>query len=252
MVHISAPNRFAELDACRGLAIGMMVIFHLMFDLSFFSLFPVEVQQGPWRIFGYCTAILFVSIAGMAVAIRGQRTDPPPCQGSWGSYYPFLVRGCFIIGTGFLVTAGTFLFLQGTGYVLFGILHLIGLSTLLGPLLFRLKELAIIPGFLILAMGSWTLPSGPLWLAFIGVHPAGFVSVDYTPLIPWFGVFLIGMGSGFFIFPEGKRRWRIPDTILSKLTLLALLGRHSLAIYLVHQPILIAFLSLISGRLLGL
>lgn len=241
-------RRYPELDACRGIAIGMMVLFHLLFDLSFFSLYPIDLQHGLWRIFGYSTAVLFVLIAGMAVAIRAGRTPSSP---GLNQYFPYFSRGLFLVSFGCLITGATYIFLKGEGYVLFGILHLIGVATLLAPLFFRLKHLSIIPGILILIMSGFTLPEGPLWLCFLGIHPAGFYSVDYTPLIPWFGVFLIGLGAGFFLYPNGLRRWTLSEQYACRLSFPAFLGRHSLGIYLIHQPILIGLLSLISGRILG-
>ena len=189
---LSGFHRFDELDACRGVAIIMMVIFHLVFDLSFFSFYPIPVHEGFGRIFGYATASLFVLIAGVAISVRMGRT--PDSKTFPARIVPFLKRGLYLYGAGLLVTLGTFIILQGEGFVVFGILHLIAIATILSPFFFWLKEYMILPGFLILLLGYMVpLPSGPMWMVWFGIHPPGFFSVDYTPLIPWFGVFLIGM-----------------------------------------------------------
>jgi len=244
-------RRFLELDACRGIAIIMMVLFHLVFDLSFFSLFPVDVQHGFWRYFGYATAIFFVSIAGVAVMIRGSRVSSE--SSGIALFLLFFKRGFFLIGIGIGITLATYVFLQGQGYVVFGILHLIGVSTILAPFFFRFRQWVVVPGSLLILL-EWLipLPNGPFWLIWIGVTPPGFYSVDYTPLIPWFGIFLIGMGIGSWVYPEGKRLFQVSDRVLSLLKYPALLGRHSLLIYLVHQPIIIAILAIFSGKIPGL
>jgi uncharacterized membrane protein len=243
-------RRFAELDGCRGIAIFMMVLFHLVFDLSFFSLYPVDVQHGFWRYFGYTTASLFVLIAGIAIMIRGCRI--PPGTPFLRKYIPFLKRGIFLILIGTGITLATYIFLQGEGYVVFGILHLIGLATILAPFFFRLKQFVLIPGgLLILAGWCIPLPHGPLWLVFAGIHPPGFFSVDYTPLIPWLGVFFAGMAAGSWLYPGGTRSFHIPDQVNSLIRIPAVPGRHSLGIYLIHQPILLAILFMVSGKIPG-
>jgi uncharacterized membrane protein len=251
MTKTPVRTRYVELDAARGIAISMMVIFHLVFDLSFFSLCPVETSHGFWRIFGYTTAVLFVSIAGVAVTLRAERAVSSVAKPS--QFLPFFRRGVFLIGVGFLVTLGTFVFLHGEGYVLFGILQLIGTSTILAPLFFRFGRKAAIPGVIIILIG-WliTLPTGPIWLLWAGIHPVDYISVDYTPLIPWFGVFLIGMAAGSWLYPLGMRTFRVPVWVDRMLYIPSLPGKHSLIIYLVHQPILLLILSVVYGKIPGL
>jgi len=235
-------TRYIELDAARGIAICMMVIFHLVL---------VDTSHGFWRLFGYTTAAMFVFIAGVAVMIRAERT---PLAVTWVTRaLPFFKRGLYLIGVGFLVTVGTYLFLHGEGYVLFGILQLIGTSTILAPLFFRLGKKAVFPGILIILAG-WiiTIPNGPLWLLWAGVHPIDYISVDYTPLIPWFGVFLIGMAMGTWCYPNGMSSFRLPGWVEQILRIPSILGKHSLGIYLVHQPVLLLILSVIVGKIPGM
>lgn len=249
---VSGLHRYPELDACRGIAIVMMVIFHLVFDLSFFSLFSVDVQEGFWRMFGYATASFFVLIAGVAVSLRLGRF--PSDYSFISTFIPVFKRGLYLFGAGLLVTLGTFLVLQGSGYVIFGILHLIAAGTILSPFFFRMKQYVLIPGILILLVG-WLvpLPVGSMWLAWAGIHPSGFYSVDYTPLIPWLGVFLIGMAVGVTLYPGGVRSYQVlPWFDDRRLSILAVPGRHSLLIYLIHQPVLVLLLTLIFGKLPGL
>jgi len=252
MTNISpVRTRYVELDAVRGIAICMMVIFHLIFDLSFFSIYQIETSHGFWRLFGYMTAALFVLIAGVAVALREGRTTP--FEEGLARAIPFFKRGLFLIGVGLLVTVGTYIFLHGEGYVLFGILQLIGTSTILAPLFFRFGRKTVIPGIIILLAG-WmiTLPSGPVWLLWAGIHPVDYISVDYTPIIPWFGVFLIGMAMGAWLYPHGLRSFRLPIWIEQILHIPSIPGRHSLIIYLVHQPVLLLILSGLYGKIPGI
>jgi uncharacterized membrane protein len=81
-----------------------------------------------------------------------------------------------------------------------------------------------------------------MWLGFV---PQQLYSVDYYPLLPWFGVVLIGVCAGNTLYPNHRRRFALPDlSRVIPLRALAFMGRHSLLIYLVHQPLIILLLSL--------
>jgi uncharacterized membrane protein len=81
------------------------------------------------------------------------------------------------------------------------------------------------------------------WLVWAGLKPHYFYSVDYAPIFPWFGVILFGMFLGNVLYPNGKRRLKISDlSDPSIVKFFSFLGRNSLLIYLIHQPILMFFL----------
>ncbi len=238
-------SRYREIDLIRGIAILMMVLFHTLFDISFFGMYPVEVSQGFWRYFAFATASLFLLVVGISLTISRSRISP--LASPFQVFLKFLKRGVVIVLLGLLITLCTWLYLH-EGFIVFGILHLIGVSVILSPLFFRFKKRNIVFGVLCILTG-YILSSihGPLWLLPFGIHPAGFWSVDYEPLFPWFGVVLIGMGLGACLYPDGVRRFtpvRIPEIITRPL---AFLGRHSLLIYLVHQPVIIILLAALTG-----
>ena len=238
-------SRFIEIDAARGIAILMMVLFHTLFDISFFSIAPINVLTGFWRYFAYATATLFLLIVGVSLVVSHDRAAAK-LSGS-ALVKKFLLRGAGIFSLGLLVTAATWLYL-GEGFIIFGILHLIGVSVMLSPLFFRFRKYNLITGSVFILAGFFLNGVyGPSWLLPFGIHPAGFTSVDYTPLFPWFGIVLVGVGIGYFLYNGGVRQFavpRIPDLFS---TPLAFLGRHSLLIYLIHQPIIILLLGIVTG-----
>jgi uncharacterized membrane protein len=235
--------RYPEIDIFRGIAVLMMILFHFLFDLSFFALYPVNVSSGFWREFGYATAISFVLIAGVSVTLNAAKYSSfRDCS------LALLRRGGFLICIGMLITFATWIYL-GEGYILFGILHLIGTSIILSPLLMRLSRLrfanALIGGGIIIISPYLSSVSGPLYLAWLGVHPDSFYSVDYTPLFPWLGVFMIGQTIGWYLYPGGIRAFTPPSIPCHYLkNVLIWTGRHSLGIYLMHQPVIIGLITL--------
>ena len=238
-------SRYWEIDLARGIAILMMVLFHTLFDLSFFGIFSVEVSGGFWRYFAFATASLFLLLVGISLTIS--RARMPAGVSAYQITLKFVQRGAGIFLLGLLVPLCTWLYLK-EGFIVFGILHLIGISVMLSPFFFRFKKGNLVVGFFCILAG-FILASmdGPIWLLPLGIHPVTFWSVDYEPIFPWFGCVLIGMGLGEYLYPDGLRRFTllpIPAIIIRPL---AFLGRHSLVIYLVHQPLIILLLAALTG-----
>lgn len=231
-------KRFWEIDAARGIAILMMVTYHLLYDLVYFGVTDIPVTSGFWRAFALTCACTFVFLVGLSLSISRDRAMEKGMSGS-SLTLKFLKRGAFILALGFGITIVTW-YVLGSGYILFGILHLIGLSICLSPLFFSLQKKNLIAGVIVIALALVvTGAEGPLWLAWLGIHPAGFHSVDYEPLIPWFGLVLLGMGTGAYLYPKGHPLRQIKEPCPPVTGLLAAAGRHSLLVYITHQPILI-------------
>lgn len=242
---MSSGSRLWEIDCTRGIAILMMIVYHTVFDLSFFAIYPVEATTGFWRYFAFSTASLFLLVVGVSLVVSHDRAANT--LAGFPLAKKFILRGAGIFALGLLVTFATWVYLP-EGYVIFGILHLIGVSVALSPLFFRFGRWNILLGFACIAAGPVIGGmSGPAFLLPLGIMPPGFASVDYTPLFPWFGMVLIGLGLGSILYAGGVRQFSLrplPDFFVVPLTFL---GRHSLLIYLAHQPLIILLLGLVTG-----
>ena len=142
-----------------------------------------------------------------------------------------------------LVTIATYAALPEY-FVYFGILHSIAASSLIGLLVLRLPATALAALGAAIMAASYILPSpafnAPL-LRFIGLATEPAMTVDFEPLFPWVGPFLLGLASAKWASARGLlHRFALPETPM--LRRLAWPGQHSLVIYLVHQPILIALI----------
>ena len=242
---MGGESRFEEIDLFRGIAILMMVLFHTLFDIRFFGIAPVNVSSGFWRYFAYATATLFLFLVGVSLVVSHARAARH--RTGFALAKKFLFRGAGIFALGLFVTLATWLYLH-EGFILFGILHLIGVSVILSVLFFRYGKYNILLGLLFIAGGFFigTL-QGPVWLLPLGIYPSSFTSVDYTPLIPWFGVVLAGLGVGEFLYSGGVRQFTVPHLPDRIVRPLSFLGRYSLVIYLVHQPVIILLLAAVTG-----
>lgn len=236
--------RFWEVDFLRGLAIVLMVLFHSVFDLNYFGVYEVEISSGIWFYLARFTASLFLLLVGVSLVLSYSRAK---LLGEEDRFrFRLLKRGIWIFSLGLGITLVTYL-LIGKGFIVFGVLHLIGISLLLAYPFLRLHWQNYILGLLFIAVGLYlqTVNVEFPWLIWLGLAPRDFYSLDYVPIFPWFGVVLIGMGLGDLLYRNYRRRATLPDLADSSLVrTLAFLGRNSLAIYLVHQPILLSLLCL--------
>lgn len=215
-------ERIWELDALRGLCILLVIGLHLMFDLQL----PL-LQHPAMVIFNAAVGISFVVLSGLCVTL-GRRPVRRGLQ----------VFGCAMAIT--LVTWGMAKlgFLHPTLIIRFGVLHLLGICMILWPLFRKLPTwLPAVLGTAILALGYWfktfTISAG--WLFPLGLMAPGFSSGDYFPLAPFLGWFFLGAVLGRTLYKE--KRSLLPD-FPAKAAFLRWCGRHSLLLYLAHQPVL--------------
>jgi uncharacterized membrane protein len=228
-------------DAARGVAILMMIVYHTTYDLDTLGNYDIQSTTGYWALFADITAGLFLFLVGVALAISRVRTGLT----GWRLVGKYLARGLRILAYGMVLTA---LFLAlGMGVVAFGMLHLIGVSIILAYPFLRLRFMNLVLGTLIVAAGQYILAqnlySQSFWLLPFGVVPEGVLMPDYRPLLPWFGVVLIGLFFGNVVYGDGRRPHVPEDKAPVLASPLLPLGRNSLFIYLIHQPIIIALLA---------
>lgn len=224
-----------EIDCLRGLAVGLMVVSNFLFDLFFFA-GQSQLQSGVLDWFARFIAGFFIVLAGISLTLSHARPDSQAA-----GFSKNLRRGLKLLGLGGLISGATW-FAAGDQMVLFGVLHLIGAGVILAyPFLGR-PRLSLVVGLLVLAASPFTrevrldLP----WLLWLGLQPHDYGSVDYAPLIPWFGWMLTGVFLGSVVYPGGEARWRITDYSQVRLCrALSWCGRRSLLIYFGHQPLLL-------------
>jgi uncharacterized membrane protein len=239
-------ERFWELDLIRGVALLMMGLYHLVYDLEYLAALSLNVHAGFWLYFAHATATLFLLLVGISLTLsysRALRVKGP----KQNLALKYGKRGLTIFGWGLVITFTTWLLLKD-GVVVWGILHLIGLSILLAYPLLQLRRINLVLGLLLLALGIVLkqVAVGYPWLLWLGLTPEHFHSLDYFPLLPWFGVVLIGVFLGNSLYPQYTRTFHLEDrSHVPVIRRISFLGRHSLAIYLLHQPVLIAVLYLL-------
>lgn len=234
---VSHRPRIWEVDFLRGVAIILMVGYHLLYDLgamvgvrSFLG-FSTDLSTRAWTIAQLFFAGLFVVLSGISSTLsRGN-----------------VRRGLKLAAVALLVTAATYVF-DRTSTILFGILHCLAVSILIYGLLLE-KARAVVcaaAGVFVIGLGAVlsTLLEGVAirtdWLLPFGFHGAALNSFDYFPLFPWLGIFLVGAALGKSVYASKRSLVANPWPV----TFVNLAGRHSLLIYIVHQPIILGVLTI--------
>jgi uncharacterized membrane protein len=221
----------------------MMVVYHLMYDLDYFGGYDIESTSGFWARFADATAGAFLFLVGVSLAISYSRASAGGSDRSlFGKY---LMRGIRVFAYGMVLTVVFLVF--GMGVVAFGILHLIGVSIILAYPLLRYRYANLFLGLSIIAVGVYMRIEGfsseSPWLLPFGVVPENLVMPDFRPLLPWFGVVLLGLFAGNIFYGDGKRPALFAGKAPAAARPLLPPGRNSLFIYLIHQPILILLLA---------
>ena len=233
--------RLHLLDALRGFLLLHMIAFHGMWNLVY--LFGVDVPwytAQPGYIWQQFICWSFILLSGFC----------------WAMSRNHLKRGLLVFGGGVIVSLVTCI-LMPESRILFGILTCIGSCVLLLiPLEKVLKKIPALWGaglsfglfFLLRNCGDGTLGFESLVLAplpkglyrnfltaYLGFPQPGFFSADYFPLLPWFFLFL----TGFYLFQVTDRAgWNEKLFARGQFPLLNYIGKHSLVVYLLHQPVL--------------
>ena len=258
-------KRYVLLDVLRGLCLISMIFYHAMYDVVVILGRPVSwYWEWPGYLWQQSICWTFILLSGFC----------------WGLSRRPLRHALIVSGGGLLVTAVTF-FAMPSELILCGVLTLLGLCSLVlcglhwlsGRLSIRIPPLCGLLCSLLLFILLRDLPHGFLGFegltlcalpdflyhfppaAIVGFPAPGFSSSDYFPLLPWFFLYLSGHFlrglllpragvQNFLLGPQGERKKAL-------LAPIAFLGRHSLLIYLLHQPMLLGLFSLptlLSGR----
>ncbi|MCX2721688.1 heparan-alpha-glucosaminide N-acetyltransferase [Roseibium salinum] len=225
--------RLAVLDFARGFAVVTMAVYHLSWDLSWFGFVDWQVAQGiGWRTFAAAIAGSFLFLAGISLDLAHHKGI------RWKA---FLRRLAIIVAAAGAVSLATY-FTFGDSFVRFGILHSIAASSLVAlPFVRAQAWIAAAAAAFVLTLPLWARSfvfNGQLWL-WTGLGTPDYGSVDYVPLTPWAGVTLAGLAVSKLFRTSGIWQrlsvFQLSDPF-GRFT--RLVGRHSLSIYLLHQPVL--------------
>ena len=233
-----APSRIAAIDALRGGALCLMFVYHFSFDLRYYRVIASDFEHDPfWLGFRALIVTSFMALVGISLVLADR-------AGATTAH--FWRRIGIIAACAVAASVGSYLVFPRT-FIYFGILHCIAVASILAWPTVRRPLLALTIGMALIAAGL--AYSDPLfdaralsWLGFTTHKPA---TEDYVPLAPWAGVVFVGVAAGQAL---ARANFRPLSQLANAPRWLRFLGRHSLVVYMVHQPILLGALWVFAGR----
>ncbi|WP_170923248.1 heparan-alpha-glucosaminide N-acetyltransferase [Fulvimarina manganoxydans] len=237
--------RYPLVDAMRGVAICGVVTYHLVWDLWYF-----DFIQGDW-VFGQAMAFvsraggsLFLFVVGVSLVLAH------PAQVRWRAF----LRRIGMLAAGAVTISAVTWHLFPDEFVYFGILHGIAAASLMGVFFLKASPALTLMVAVVLVAAPFMVqfsPIDPFTWAWTGLAMNAPSSYDFWPVLPWGAATLAGMACTRIVLDRycGWASWTNPGGRL--ITALSWSGRHTLAIYLLHQPPLFAIIALIarlSGR----
>jgi uncharacterized membrane protein len=234
--------RIWEIDFLRGVSILLVIGYHLLYDLGYYTGMPrflgwsTNLSTVAWTIAQHFFAGLFVLLSGTSSTLTRSN----------------IRRGVRLLAVALALTLATYLIavwfhlFDPADTIIFGILHCLAVSMLLYGAVFEKVSAAAnalcgaavmgLAALLPIVRQAYSIRSN--WLIPFGLPGPSFSSLDYFPLIPWLGVFLIGAALGKSVYASKRSLlpWRMPRNFVN------FAGRHSLIIYIVHQPVIMGVL----------
>ncbi|MEA2055293.1 MAG: heparan-alpha-glucosaminide N-acetyltransferase [Candidatus Thermoplasmatota archaeon] len=241
-------DRFIELDVLRGFAIIGMIFLHIIWDLDYYGVCPLNREL--YR-FQFIIPSMFLLLVGICLSVNYVKNKEGSGKKLW---FRLLKRGAWIFALGVLLTIVS-LVIAPERPIVFGILHCIGLGIILSIIFLRLRTYNILIGmavvmFYLLSGNVFVVENPSLFQLVLGFHQSNVFeyTIDYFPIMPWFGVSLIGTGLGNIFYDGGNRKFGVPKFLKNSeykiIKILSIAGQKPLIIYLVHQPVITGLLFL--------
>jgi uncharacterized membrane protein len=225
-------QRNFTLDVARTTAIVLMVIFHFIYDLRLFAFVTWNIPDGEgWIQFRWVIVTLFFLALGISLSFTHKERI---------RYKKLFKRVAQISAGALIISIGSYIFVR-ENWIFFGVLHFLALASLLCVGFANKPKLSFLIGlgFFALASTQWLIPRWPFHLLFNNL-PA--YTNDFVAIVPWLGMVFFGISLG-------HNSWFKSDPLKAMRTksyanYLVWPGQHSLMIYLLHQPIMIALVYL--------
>lgn len=240
---MAAANRIRLLDFLRAMAVVAMIFYHFVYDLGDFGYVNlITVINGYWKLFAQCIGCSFLFISGVSFWVAVNK------EVIWSK---FLKRLIILSSAALLISLATYIQF-GQAFIFFGILHLLAACSIFAIVIFRLPAIVLF----VVAMGIILLPEyyyssqyynhelfSSRLLSWTGLFNGRTGSVDFYAFMPWSSAYVIGIAFAKILIKPNRLNNLSPLSFKEErrnavFSMLLWIGRNSLLVYLIHQPIL--------------
>ena len=237
--------RIHLLDILRGISVVAMIVYHFFWDLGYFNFFEIErITQGLPLLIAQCIGASFLIIAGISFGLS---------KNSNKFISQFFTRLSTLVIISSIITFVTFL-VDRNSFIFFGILHLLAACSIISFLLIRVKNnniLFFLFIFSIILNFSDLTYDFPRYISWLGFNKEVPITNDFYPLFPWVSFYLFGLWvcEPFKFYHkkyfENSIIYHYQTSYIYKS--LQFLGKNSLPIYILHQPIFFSLFLIFIG-----
>lgn len=226
------PDRIQAIDFIKGIDIVLMVLYNYSITLDYFNVIRIPSDYLYRYLLPVSIASIFIFMSGVTAYISYEKNKSNLTR-------KYFLRGIKLLLFALLITIFTYIFVpQRTIY--FGILHFFAFTSFLIPFFIKYNKLNLVAGLSIILSGVYFQQRtfNFSYLFWLGIIPENLSTFDYFPLIPFLGVILVGIYYGRYVV-EKTSNIKSGNRFSNVFTFL---GKHSLTVYLIHQPVLILLL----------
>lgn len=228
-------NRNEIVDALRGVAVTLMFFYHFCFDLNYFHWISVDFYHQPfWLHLRTFIVTLFLTLVGISLVLANTHGI---------NWHATRARWSRLLACASLVSLGSYLVFPSS-MIFFGVLHFILIASILGLFFLRFHYLNLLGAIFLITLGG--IVQHPLFdqpmLQWIGLMTHKPTTEDYVPLLPWLGVVMLGIFLAQTNACSPKVTWQAQGIF----RWFTFAGKHSLMLYMAHQPLFLGVLGLLS------
>ncbi len=227
--------RIHLLDVLRGVSVFAMVVYHFFWDLGYFQFIELEnMTRGLPLVFAQCIGASFIIISAISLRLASLSNN---------FSVKFLKRLLALLFICLLITSITF-FIDKKSFIFFGILHFLATCSILGFLFLKINKnylfLTLFACSFVLSINEITFDL-PIYFSWLGFNREVPLTNDFYPLFPWVSYYFFGLWVSEPVRVYLINKNRSYDFDNTKLAFfykgLQFLGRNSLTVYILHQPI---------------
>ncbi len=229
-------RRYACVDVARGIAFLAMFFYHACFFATMYGVAHFAMRDALfWVVLQKAIAGSFFALVGVSLRLA---------YGGGVRWRKYLLQVGRLLACALLITLVSALLFPRL-IIWFGIIHSIALAMVVGLPFVRHPRLALAGAVVIfgLALGYASPLFDAPYLRWLGLGTTGIQTLDYQPFVPWFGVVLLGVAAGCRLERSALDRWR-PLGPVSRTV--AWLGQHTLLLYMLHVPLILLTLELLT------